>query len=151
MKRFKFRLARVQRAREIAERQARADWQLAESEAIAAEVASDELRASIEAARKELAGLQSFDNFSPGAVLAADRALERSFESLVAKRRIACEQRVVAEQFRQTWSDRERDRLALERLEERQVKKHRIEVTRAEDAEMDEWAAARRHLRTNPS
>ncbi|MFT5284026.1 MAG: flagellar export protein FliJ [Planctomycetota bacterium] len=151
MKRFQFRLARVQRAREISERLARSDWLTAESESIRAERASDDLRVNIANARAELTELQRSDDFSPGAVLSADRALERSWNALAAKRRVASERRSVAEDSRQTWTDRERDRQALERLEDRQKELHRIEMVRIEDAETDEWASSRRSLKNKPS
>ena len=150
MKRFQFRLARVQRAREISERLARSEWLTAESETIRAEQASNDLRANISRAQAELTELQRSNDFSPGALLSADRALDRSWNALIAKRRTAEEQRQTAEETRQSWADRERDRQALERLEERQKELHRIESVRLEDAETDEWVSSRRLLKNKP-
>jgi len=147
MKRFKFRLSRVQRAREIGESLARAEWQGKERDAIDAELASDALRAHIDQARAELGKLQQSPTLHPSDVLASDRAMVRAWKALARKRQLASERRDVAEESRQAWSERERDRRALERLEERQRELFRIESNRAEDAEADEWASSRR--RTN--
>lgn len=144
MKRFHFRLDRVQRAREISESLARAEWQAAERDALDAEAASDELEARIRAARAELVQLQASETLRPGDVLASDRALARAWHTLAGKRERAAEQRTAADERREAWIECERDRRALERLEERQREVFRVESNRAEDVETDEWASGRR-------
>lgn len=141
MKSFQFRLARVRRAREISESLARADWQAAERNALDAEHAREELRDRIREARAQLGGLQSASTLNPSDILASDRALAHAAAALAGKRKIADERRATAEESRLAWTECERDRLALERLEERQKEVFRGEVSRAEDAETDEWAA----------
>ena len=147
MKRFQFRLARVQRAREISESLARAEWQSKERGAIEAEAASDLLRTRIDEARAELSKLQQSPTLNPGDVLASDRALVRAWKALARKRQLASEHRDAAEASREAWSERERDRRALERLEERQRELFRIERNRADDAEADEWNSSKRRIK----
>ena len=147
MKRFNFRLSRVRRAREISESLARAEWQGRERDAIDAERASDELRMRIDEARAELGKLQKSPTLNPAEVLASDRAMVRAWKALVRKRQQASERRDAAEVSREAWSERKRDRRALERLEERQRELFRIEMNRAEDAEADEWASSRRRTK----
>ena len=147
---FRFRLARVLRVRRVTERTAKNEWAAAESDSKRASDATDDARERVRGAGRELAEIQAAGELLAGDVLAGDQALESLRGAVVRRRAEALRLGEVAEELRGVWSERRRDTRALERLEERQLERHRIELRRAEDAEIDEWAAGRRTASPSP-
>ncbi len=141
---FHFRLARVLRLRALAERSALVVWAGAEHAASSAERLSVELRQRVDRAQAETAGFQQNPALGPRAILVSDRVVQRLWRTLRRRRATARDLRATAEAERGRWSERSRDRRALERLLERKRAAHRAELAAHDAAELDEWASRRR-------
>ena len=109
----------------------------------AAKSAEDRVRAQLAQARGESARVRDAGQLDTLNVLASEpvfdalakRAVDRSAETQT----LAFQ----AGQYREAWSERERDVRALEKLEERDRARHRDELEALERAEMDETARMR--------
>lgn len=135
-RRFEFRLARLRRIREIDEQVARAAWSEAEN---ASRVATAELaraRAAVEDANRNLAGVPG--ELQPGEVLLSLQVIEGLKRAVHARRELALTRQGQAKELADAWREREVDRRALEQLEERARVRHREELERADNAEIDE-------------
>jgi flagellar export protein FliJ len=143
MKRFQFRLARLAKVRELQEEIARAEWQAAEDLALRAELRVTELLELVAETNAALRELQGSPDLSSGEVLALQDLLERVLFTLEGARRQAAELRAAAEHAREPWTALRVEIEGLARLEGRAREQHRTEVTRAENAELDQIALER--------
>ena len=155
-RRFRFRLARVLRVREIEEQSLRAAWGAAEQAALHAEQRLAAARADLVEARAELARRQASGRMAAGEVLAVDQLLELRRKAFPVLAQRAAAARDEAEARRADWVGSRRERRSLELYRERALVKHREEQTRAEAAAMDEVAATqterrRRHASRIPT
>lgn len=153
MARFRFRLARVARVREIEEESARAQWAAAESLAARAEAALEAARESATAARLELAQLQSAPRLDPAAVMRAHGLVQRLLARVKLAKEAWRQARIRADQQMALWRERDRDRKALDKLEERAHERFLAEEQALESAKADEVALQRalRPARTGSS
>jgi len=142
MSRFRFRLARILRVREVEEQAARERFLEAQRTAREAEAraqaARDELARSHETLRGELTG-----TLQPGFVLLAQQALDGLRQR---RQRLAERARTLAlqsEAERAAWGLRRRDVRGLERLQDRDREGWREEGARREAAATDEVAGVR--------
>ena len=143
-RRFKFRLARALRVREVAESLAKAELAAAEADAIQAEERADGAAEQIHTARRQIAKRAATGaEVHPGEVLASHAAVDALLTAREIARQRADALRQVAEESKAKWSERRKDTRALERLEERQLERFRKELEAAEAAELDEWASSR--------
>ncbi len=142
IRRFHFRLARILRTREIRERVARAEWAASERLAHDAEARSEELRRAADAAGAAVLAMRSEPELSANDLLASERAVENIWNALRQNRERASGLRAASEESHLRWSEHEKDRQALVRLEERRRAQHQYEVERSDGAELDEWAAS---------
>ena len=145
MAHFCFRLERVLRVRAVLEEVARAEWQTAEHAAAVAE----ERHRSLVSARK---AAQSDLPVGPGPLdvngllwrQASVERMSRAAEHLLERARTV---RYQADEARQPWEQRRRDRRGLERLRERALRAHLVSEEAAETVTMDEIAAMRADAR----
>ncbi len=152
MKRFRFRLERLARVREVQEELARATWAGAEREAREGEEQADALAEALRAAQRELVAARRDPRGGAARALVAERTLDTLAERLRSARERARTRRAQADRLRDAWRERERDVAALERLEERARERHQLEAGRAEALVADEAAARRdRALRESVS
>lgn len=140
---FQFRLARVQRIRELHEELARADFSAALSEANQAGQYVEFLRAEIAAARTNMGQVQSLGILNASTVLAQDKSVEAMLATLGPARQRHQELQRVAEVEREKWMERKADAQALEKLEKRHKDRHVAELAQAENEQQDEVAIGR--------
>ena len=147
MNRFRFRLARLARVRQIEERLARERWIAQELASREADAHAERRRAEHGEALRELAELRARGRLDPAAVLGAEAWRER----LLAARGAALERARAARQradgLAGAWRAREREQEGLERLERRDRERHRRAADANETKALDEIAlmpAARR-------
>ena len=148
MKRFRFRLERVQRVRVIEEEVARAALQTAQARARGADALAKDAQAEVEGARDELRGLLAGGAVDPGAVLWRQALLDRLRQRSEALRRQAVKLERAATRELELWQVAVRERDALERLEERRRADHAVAAERRANAELDEIAGVRAAART---
>ncbi len=146
-RRFRFRLERLRRVRAIEERVARASWSAAEREAAEAERALAEHRAAIEAARTA----DRREALDPRRVLVEQEVADGLVRGLLPRKETALTLRGQAARLAAAWRERESDRRALEELETRARSRHRSELERRENREMDETALLRSRLESDSS
>lgn len=149
-RRFQFRLARLLRVRDVLERQAREDWSTLEMEARADAARSAARRQGLRDAQQHVADGQREGRPSAAQVLLAQVALDDQARSLRLAREAEALSATRAERAREQWSERERDRRALEELQERARRRHRVQLAAQDQAEMDEIAIQRRRARREP-
>jgi flagellar biosynthesis chaperone FliJ len=143
-RRFDFRLERLKRVRKIEERVARAEWGRTEALAQAQEALRARRARELDDSRRELAA-----GMLPGSTLRPEWMLhtEHAFRSQVASLRLAHEdaltRRAQADAFGRVWRERKLDHRALEELEGRARTRHRAEVERWDNAQLDEQAVLR--------
>jgi flagellar export protein FliJ len=140
-RRFEFRLSRLRRVREIDEQVARAVWTAAEAESHEASVLLEEARTAIAEAREDLS--TSLDPASgttvdPRSVLVALESIQGMLDDVHRRREDALTLRAQADRLAEAWREREVERKALVELENRARERHRAELEREENAEMDE-------------
>lgn len=138
-RRFEFRLARVQRVRELEERVARSERVQAEGLARAAEARRDEARSVLAQSRAHLHAILS-GNFDPRAVLSYQRMLDGELTSLRRRVESARTQRTQAERMAALHRERKSAARALEELRERARLRHGAELEKHENAVLDEVA-----------
>ena len=143
-RRFQFRLARLMRVRELAEREARGTWGVAEGQAREAELELERRVANMGSARNELAAARRQGRLNPGELLALEKTLGNHELGIQITRERLRERRAKADELRRAWRDRQREHAALENLEERQREEHRMALDAHESAQLDE-VASRRH------
>ncbi|MCA8980468.1 MAG: flagellar export protein FliJ [Planctomycetes bacterium] len=143
MKRFQFRLARLFKVREIQEEIARGEWQAAEDLARRAEQRVHEILQLVAETNASLRELQASEQLSSTEVLALQDLLERVTRTLAGARRQAAELRAAAERAREPWTALRVELEGLGRLEQRARDAHRTELTRVENAELDQIALER--------
>ena len=144
-RRFGFRLARLLRVRAIEEQVARAEWGLSEALARDQERLRAERAEALALARAELAGRLAPGNALHARwMLQAERALEGQATDLRRTHEDALTRRAQAEAYGRVWRDRERDRRVLAELEGRARARHREELERWDNAQLDEQALLRR-------
>ncbi len=141
---FQFRLARVRRVREVEERTARAAWKEAESAARVADGERERRSKSLARSRSELVEMLRAGAVEPNWVRHAQDALGQGVLALRSAHERALTMRQQAEKFATAWRERERERRALLKLEERLRARHAYELTRVEALESDERALARK-------
>ncbi len=140
---FRFRLARVQRVRDAEERLARAAWGEAQAAAHEAADRRERRARALADARSELVRILEAGPVDPVWLGSAQEALGNG---VIALRRAHEQARTLAERaerFALAWRERDRDRRALAKLEERARARHRAELERAEALEQDERALSR--------
>lgn len=148
---FRFRLARVARAREILEEAARAEFAAAQNHANALHARAAEIEAAIAGGHASQATLQGTSGaLDIGALLSRDRSIAALEVKLVRARHAAAEADRAAEEQRALWQVKKQATSALEQLKNRHREEHRIAVQRAENAEMDEIAGRRFQFATDP-
>lgn len=143
MKRFQFRLARLAKVRELQEEIARAEWQAAEDLARRAERRVHEILQLVAETNASLRELQASEQLSSTEVLALQDLLERVMRTLANAKRQAAELRAAAEVAREPWTALRVELEGLARLEQRARDDHRTELTRVENAELDQIALER--------
>jgi hypothetical protein len=137
------RAARIARVSEILERIALGHWSAAERVATDAESARDRMRSTLDRSRRELADLRASGDLAGGVGLASERALEHVHSLLRNRRGVARERRRGADAARATWTEKRRERQALERWTERIAARERAEEARLEQRAADETALLR--------
>lgn len=143
-RRFEFRLARVQRVREMEERVARAERAQAEALARVAEASRDQARAVLEESRAHLRALLEAaareGALEPRDVLTAQRALDGELADLRRRVETARTQRQQATHMAAVHRERKSAARALEELRERARLRHAAELEKLENAALDEVA-----------
>jgi len=142
-RRFDFRLARVLRVRELAERAARAEWGRAQSEVRAAADRRDAARAGLAAARSDVARGLASGPLAPERALVDQRALDAQLTALQLAGETLLTRQAQAQAQQAVWAEREQERRALDELQVRARKRHHADLRAAENAEMDEIAGLR--------
>lgn len=140
---FRFRLARVLRVREVFEEQARAELTAALSALAFAEARCAHLRAEIARGQEAQLQSQSGGSLDVRALLARERALEMLDLELGTAHVAEAEARHFADEQRAVWQVRRGESRALEQLAERQKTRHGMEVSRLDNADLDEVASQR--------
>jgi flagellar export protein FliJ len=149
---FQFRLARVARAREIFEEEARAHLAVAQGAANQARAHVAALEAAIQTGHATQATIQA----QPGApldvraLLSRDQSLVSLQTALARARQLAAAADRVADEKRAAWQLRRQDCHALEELRKRDFERHLNGLQRVENAEMDEVAGRRFQFMANP-
>lgn len=138
-RRFEFRLARVQRVRDVEERVARAERAQAEALARAAEASRDQARAVLEQSRATLRALLE-GALEPRDVLTAQRALDGELADLRRRVESARTQRLQATHMAAAHRERKGAARALEELRERARLHHAAELEKHDNAALDEVA-----------
>ena len=147
-RRFDFRLARLLRVRAIEERAARAEWSEFEVVAQVHEALRDQRAGQLGSARRHLAaGLAPGSTLRPEWMLLAERALDAQVADLQLTHEDALTRRAQADAMRDVWRERERDRRVLSELEDRARLRHRDELERWDNRQLDEQALLRRSRR----
>jgi flagellar export protein FliJ len=150
VKRFRFRLERVQRVRVIEEEVARAALQAAEAQAREAAARVEGALADIEGARAELRALVGGGTVDPAAVLWRQSLIDGLRRRLEVARRHADQLERKAARERELWQHAAREREALERLAERRRADHLVAAERRANIELDEIAGVRAAARRHP-
>lgn len=140
---FHFRLARVQRIRELHEEMARAEFSAALGEANQAGQYVEFLRAEIAGARMSMGHFQTHGVIDATTVLAKDKSVESMLAMLGPARHRHQELQFAAEIERKKWMERKADAQALEKLEKRHKDRHVAEVAQMENEQQDEVAIGR--------
>lgn len=144
-RRFDFRLARLLKVRAIEERVARSEWSQFEVVAQAYESRRDQRASQLGRSRRGLAeGMRPGATLRPEWMLLAERALDSQVTDLVRTHEDALTRRAQADAMGSVWQERERDRRVLSELEERARLRHREELERWENHQLDEQALLRR-------
>lgn len=143
MKKYQFRLARVQRVRAVEEDLARARFGEAELEARNAEDRAEARRRDIDRAIDDLRGLQGSPKLAPTSVIAALSLVDEARATWRDADGVARGLRARAEEMRRAWMERRRDVEGLERLDGRARDEFRREQEHAEVALLDEVASQR--------
>ncbi len=139
---FRFRLERVKRVRTLEESVARAAWAQAERAAQRAELEVGHYRQAVEEARAQVAARTGA--LSPRDAEVERRAIDRLLAGLRARKERALTARGQASVLGNAWRVRERDRRALEELEQRARARALLEGERRAALAMDEIAMERR-------
>ena len=140
---FHFRLARVARVREVFEEEARAEFTLALREQHRAEARYQAARAGLIRGHEAQADAQCQGQLDVRALLARERALLGLEEELHQAHAGELEARRASEDMRAAWQVRRGERQALEELAQRHKERHGMDVSRMENAEIDEVASQR--------
>jgi len=144
-RRFDFRLARLLRVRAIEERVARAEWSEYETAAQAHERRRAERADQLERSRAELAQrIAPGSTVRPEWMLVAESALDGQVRDLLHAHEDTLTRRAQADAMGTVWRERERDRRVLAELEGRSRHRHREELERWENQQLDEQALLRR-------
>lgn len=138
-KRFRFRLERVARLRELTEREALAEMGRERQRAVEAEHVAAVARSNAHSALDQLA--QAPD---PAARITGDRVAARLAEYARTQHQLAEAARVDAERAAATWRERRIESQAVERLRERAFERFVAEAETADERERDEVAMQRR-------
>lgn len=147
-RRFDFRLARLLEVRAIQELAARAEWSAHEALAQAYEARRDGRAEQLERSRVDLsAGMSPGATLRPEWMLVAERALDTQVKDLLRTHEDALTRRAQADAMGAVWREREGDRRVLSELEERDRLRHRAELERWDNAQLDEQALLRRASR----
>lgn len=148
---FHFRLARVQRVRELFEETARTELSAALGAVHAMEDKISAWTEELRSGRADLARAQAHGHLDVDAHIARQRTLStlevRILEADAERERLA----EVAEEARAAWQERRSDKEALARLSDRHRERHRAELERAEAAELDEVAIQRARRKSQES
>lgn len=153
MSRFRFRLARLLRVREIEERLARERWVAQELASREADALVERRRAEHDLALRELGELRAKPRLDPAAVLDAESWGERLLAARGAALERARTARFQADELAGAWRLREREKEGLERLSRRDREIHRRASDAVETKALDEIAlmrAARRARANEP-
>ncbi|MFT5079449.1 MAG: flagellar export protein FliJ [Bacteroidia bacterium] len=145
---FRFRLARVQRVRELHEEMARAAFSTALGAARQAGEYVDFLRGEIAAARTSMAQFQSVGAIDASTLIAKDKSVQSMLAMLGPARQRHEQLQMAAEIEREKWIERKADAQALEKLEKRHKDRHIAEVAQKENEQQDEVAIGRAFRRT---
>jgi flagellar export protein FliJ len=140
---FRFRLGRVLRVRRATEEIERGKLAEAESSAREREITAEERAAAREQAMESLRGDQTRDEIDATRVLIAQASVERIAGLEQAARSLARTAREAAEGRRAVWRDARAGVLGLERLEERDRARFRVEREVREERAIEEVAARR--------
>lgn len=143
MKPFRFRLQRVLRVRELREEVARAEFLAADGPAREAEELASACGGDLRAAELELRDDLASGPLAPAAVILEQGALQDLERRRLGARRRAATLRHAAERLRDPLRDAQKDRRALERLRERALEVHRVEVEKEDNRVLDEVAGTR--------
>lgn len=137
MKRYQFRLAHVERVRRIQEEQARAD--LLEAQRQLLDAGAETARAAqIYEQRRSKAASANTSQFR------ANRDRDRLLsQSVIAARTAEANAMILVNQRMESWTEAAQAVSALERLDERQRERHRLEADREEQAELDDLVPPR--------
>ncbi len=142
-RRFEFRLARLARVRSVLEETARSEWSQAEGTAREAETEWSTSADARARAQRDLASNLAGGSVDPRAVLQAQEAIDQLGALERTKREQAQTKRWQASRFQEAWQEREQDRQAIEKLEERDRQRHRATLEQVAQAELDEVASSR--------
>jgi flagellar export protein FliJ len=138
MSAFRFRLARLQRVRELREEAARAELMLAEQARREAEDRLAAARGDLAAAEAELARIQARGELPLAAIVAAQAALPAHARRIELRKRGLAERNAAADAARDAWHAARTDVRALGKLEERALGAHRDRERRREDRVLQE-------------
>ncbi len=144
MSRFRFRLDRLLGVRRVEETVARADWLVAERNALGAEATAAAALTAVEGARASLAQMQSRASMVPADVLVVQGSVDRLREQWVQKTIQASRARREAERLRLLLTERRVSVRGLETLRTHAREDWRLETEAQANRELDERANPRR-------
>jgi len=144
MARFKFKLDRLLRVREVSEELARAELGNAELEAQRAREGLDGARADLMRAERELIELRTRDGAL--AALAAEKTLPALLQRIAARRQRLVGAENAAAAARNEWQARRTDVRAIEKLEDRARDVHAVQEREREDRALQETIERRAAL-----
>lgn len=143
MKRFQFRLERLQRVRHTQERIERERWAAAEAGAQEASRRADLAAAAFERGLDDVRSAQGANALQPAEVVLAQDAVRRLAALTARERAIAARRRAEAEAARVPWLAKRAEVEGLERWRVRELASHRREAEEADARDMDEIAGVR--------
>ena len=143
MKPLRSRLARVLRLRRILEREALGTWGSSEAAASDGEAARDKAVGDVLGGLEATRELRASEHFNARDALADERSIDDLRQRLAFRRANATQLRTQSESDRESWSVTRADVESLERLEERERERHRLEFERQEQNELDERTGSR--------
>lgn len=143
MRGFRFRLARLERLRDLNESTERAAYGRAQARCVETEQLIELAQGACDAALEAQREARNSANFQPAQELAQQALVERLEEhvrQLVAQLR---EQEQEAEKQRQVWEQARTEQRTLTRLRERDLAVHLADLEAREREEQDEWASTK--------
>ena len=143
MRGFRFRLARLERVRGLAESQERAEYGRAQARLREAEEEVQRVVGLCDQALGQQLQARSNGAFDPASELASQQLIERLEQHIDELRKVQITLQARAESQRLVWENARRELRTLDRLRERDLSVHLEDLEAQEREEQDEWASSR--------